>query len=173
MIDTPQLRLRRCRPADADAVFAYRSRADVAAHLSAGAWTREHTVRELAAYESAPFDGPGDELVLLAETRDDASVVGEVGLVWLAEPDGVAEIGYVFNPEFGGRGFATEAVSAVIRWALDERDFSRVTAVTDAANTASRALCDRVGMSLVTTSRSTDGRGVVECTYAIGGLAPA
>lgn len=160
--------LRRCRADDVDAVFAYRSRVDVAAHLRAGTWTREHTERELAIYAAASFDEAGHELVLLAETRDASAVAGEVGLVWRAAPIPIAEVGYVFNPDLGGRGLATEAVEATTGWALSERAFSYVIAVTDAANTASRALCERIGMTLVRTSLSTDGRDVVECTYAIG-----
>jgi RimJ/RimL family protein N-acetyltransferase len=67
VIETPRLRLRRPRPDDVDAVHAYRSRPDVARHLSGGTWTREHTVSELALYAAADFSGPGDELVLLVE----------------------------------------------------------------------------------------------------------
>jgi len=53
--------LRKCRQSDVDAVLAYRSRPDVAAHLSAGVWSRAKTERELAAYETAAFERAGDE----------------------------------------------------------------------------------------------------------------
>ena len=168
MIDSPRLRLRRCRPSDVDAVLAYRSRADVAAYLSAGTWSREHTERELLTYANARFREPGDELVLLAETRETSKITGEVGLLWRATSPSVAEVGYVFNPDFGGQGLATEAVSATVHWALVEQGFSFIMAITDADNAASRALCKRIGMSMVATTVSTDGRNVAECTYAVG-----
>ena len=78
--------MRRPREADVDAVFAYRSRPDVAQYLSAGTWTREHTASELSMYAAARFDGPGDELVLVVELLETGEVVGEVGLVWWADP---------------------------------------------------------------------------------------
>lgn len=173
MIESARLLLRRCRPSDVDAVLAYRSRADVAAYLSAGVWSREHTERELMTYANASFREPGDELVLLAETRETSRIAGEVGLLWRATSPSVAEVGYVFNPDFGGQGLATEAVSATVHWALVERNFSFVIAVTDTDNAASRALCERIGMSVIATTVSTDGRNVAECTYAVGsGSAP-
>lgn len=167
VIETERLQLRRCRSSDVAAVMAYRGRPDVARHLSAGVWTAAKAESELRAYEQAPFTGPGDELVLLAETRDTADVVGEVGLVWVREDPRTAEIGYVFNPEFGGRGLATEAVSGLVQAAFTSFDFDRVVATTDEDNTTSRALCERLGMQLLSTSISSDGRHVSECTYVI------
>ena len=67
MIETSRLLLRRPCPADIDAAYAYRSRADVARYLSAGTWTRQKTGEEIDTYADAQLNGPGDELVLLAE----------------------------------------------------------------------------------------------------------
>lgn len=104
------------------------------------------------------------QLVLLAELRATREVVGEVGLTW-ADADNVAEIGYVFNPAYMGRGLASEAVSGVLSAALGAWSFTRVSARTDADNRASRLLCERVGMTLASRSLSTDGRDVEEVTY--------
>jgi RimJ/RimL family protein N-acetyltransferase len=148
--------------------MAYRGRPDVARHLSAGVWTAERAESELRSYEHATFTGPGDELVLLAETRDTVAVVGKVGLVWRNEDPRTAEVGYVFNPAFGGRGLATEAVSGLVQAAFTKFDFDHVVATTDEDNASSRALCERLGMRLLSTSISTDDRQVSECTYIIG-----
>ncbi|RLZ03357.1 N-acetyltransferase [Kocuria tytonicola] len=164
MIETPRLLLRRPRPADVDAVHAYRSRADVARYLSAGTWSQQKTDEELRAYATAQLNGPGDELVLLAELRTTRGIVGEVGLTW-ADSHDAAEIGYVFNPAYGGRGLATEAVSGVISAALGAWGFAQVSARTDVDNRTSRLLCERVGMTLTAHSLSTDGRNVEEVTY--------
>ncbi|ONI65240.1 GNAT family N-acetyltransferase [Leifsonia sp. ALI-44-B] len=167
MITTKRLHLRRCLPSDVDAVLAYRSREDVAEHLSAGVWSREKTLTELETYASAPFAAPGDELVLLVETQESGEVVGEVGLVWLDEPASTAEVGYVFNPEYGGRGYATEAIEALVQAAFVKFGFDGVIAKTDEDNRPSRALCERIGMHLTDISPSPDGRGVNECTYSL------
>ncbi|MDA3805063.1 GNAT family N-acetyltransferase [Clavibacter sp. CT19] len=161
VIETPRLRLRRPRAADVDAVHAYRSRPDVARHLGAGTWTREKTAAELALYAASAFSRPDDELVLLVELLATGVVVGEVGLVRREQG---AEVGYVFHPDHGGRGLATEAVSAVVTAALADGS-PRIIARTDAANRSSRALCERLGFTLIATAVSEDGRGVAECTY--------
>ncbi|RLY94150.1 N-acetyltransferase [Kocuria tytonicola] len=165
MIETSRLCLRPPRETDVAAVFAYRSRRDVAQYLSVGVWTREHTLGEMSRYAVARFDGPGDELVLLAEILETGEVAGEVGLTWLA--GNATEIGYVFNPTHTGRGLATEAVAAVLDAARHEWGFVQVMAKTDRANTASRALCKRLGMTLVSTGTTADGREVAECTYVL------
>jgi RimJ/RimL family protein N-acetyltransferase len=130
-------------------------------------WTRDKAARELAAYETATFEKPGDELVLLAESLDADEIIGEVGLVWLLDLPDVAEVGYVYNPKFGGRGLAAEAVKAFVDTALSCLGFAQVIARTDAANLSSRTLCERVGMQRLSTSRGDDGRNVAECTYGI------
>lgn len=113
------------------------------------------------------FSGVGDDLVLLVETSGTAKVIGEVGLVWLDSEPMTAEVGYVFDPESGGYGFATEAVAAVIGTAFDSFSFLRVVATTDEENRPSRALCDRLGMTLTARQPSNDGRDVQECVYTI------
>ena len=102
--------------------------------------------------------------MLLAELRATQEIAGEVGLAWADSHDS-AEIGYVFNPAFGGRGLATEAVSGVVSAALGTWGFAQVSARTDAENLTSRLLCERVGMTLTAHSLSTDGRDVEEVIY--------
>lgn len=157
--------MRRPREADIDSIFAHRSRPDVAQRLSAGAWSLGHTTSELSLYATARFEGPGDELVLVAVLLSTTEVIGEVGLVRLQ--DNTAEIGCVFNPSFGGKGLATEAVGALLAAASDNWGFVRVIAKTDATNESSPALCERLGMTLVATALTTDGRSVEETTYAV------
>jgi len=122
---------------------------------------------ELCAYEQATFTEPGHELVLLAETRDTAVVVGAVGLVWMRKDPRTAEVGYVVNPAFDGRGLASEAVLGLVQAAFISFDFDHVVATTDEDTTSSRALCERLGVQLLSTLISTDDRQVSECTYII------
>jgi RimJ/RimL family protein N-acetyltransferase len=57
-----------------------------------------------------------------------------------------AELGWVFHPEHAGRGYATEAVRALIRLCFTDLGLRRVTAGCFAANEASWRLMERVGM---------------------------
>lgn len=56
------------------------------------------------------------------------------------------ENGYVFHPDHGGKGYATEAVHRVLHLAFDDLGLRRVVARIDAENVASARLAARLGM---------------------------
>jgi RimJ/RimL family protein N-acetyltransferase len=58
----------------------------------------------------------------------------------------MAEIGYVLDPAYAGRGYATEAVREVLRIAFEDLGVRRVIAQCFADNEPSWRLMERVGM---------------------------
>ncbi|NPV07680.1 MAG: GNAT family N-acetyltransferase [Anaerolineae bacterium] len=76
--------------------------------------------------------------------REDAALVGDAG--FHAPPDGrgEVEIGYSVAVGYRGRGLATEAVLALVRWALD-RGATAVVARSDAGNLASARVLTKAG----------------------------
>lgn len=56
------------------------------------------------------------------------------------------EIGWRFHPDFGGRGYGTEAGELILAACLAS-GLDRVIAVVDAENVASQAVCRRIGMT--------------------------
>lgn len=56
------------------------------------------------------------------------------------------EIGYVFNPQFHGSGYATEACRAVMQRAFDELGAHRIVAMCDPLNAPSWRLLERLHM---------------------------
>ncbi|VXB60603.1 GNAT family N-acetyltransferase [Nocardioides sp. AX2bis] len=88
---------------------------------------------------------PGDTLALVVE--NDGRVVGDVVLELLGERASMGEIGWCFHPRYAGRGFATEAASALLDLAFGHYELHRVKAQMDARNTASARLCERLGMT--------------------------
>lgn len=61
------------------------------------------------------------------------------------EPDGAVEIGYGIDEEFQGKGYATEAVGAAVKWALDKPNVTRVEAETEPGNAASQRVLAKCG----------------------------
>lgn len=57
-----------------------------------------------------------------------------------------AELGWCLDPNYGGRGYATETVAELIRIAFDDLGLRRVTALCFADNEPSWRLMERVGM---------------------------
>lgn len=57
-----------------------------------------------------------------------------------------AELGWVFHPDHGGRGLATEAIRTILRVCFEDLGLRRVTAECFAANEPSWRLMERLGM---------------------------
>lgn len=75
-------------------------------------------------------------------------MVGTVGMHELDNPSGSAEIGYWLAAEAQGRGIITRACHFLIGQAFREFGLHRVHLWTDARNTRSRAVAERLGMRL-------------------------
>ena len=61
------------------------------------------------------------------------------------QPDGSLEVGYGILPEHQGRGYATEAVTALIGWAAGQPGVRRIEAETEPDNAASRRVLEKIG----------------------------
>jgi RimJ/RimL family protein N-acetyltransferase len=66
-----------------------------------------------------------------------------------APADGIVEIGYGIAPEVRGRGLATEAVAALVKFLEDQPEIRVVRAATDADNEPSQRVLERCGFVAV------------------------
>ncbi len=111
-IETERLVLRRPRAADAEAIFArYAADAEVTRFVG---WPAHRSVADTQAFlassdaEWARWPaGP-----YLAHARDGGTLLGSTGLAF--ETPGRAMTGYVFAQDAWGRGYATEALGAMV-----------------------------------------------------------
>ena len=88
-----------------------------------------------------------DPAFLAVCRRADDRLLGHLYLAPHAHPDWATwEIGYVFDPEVWGRGYATEACQALLDVLFGDRAAHRVVARCNPANTRSWALLERLGM---------------------------
>jgi RimJ/RimL family protein N-acetyltransferase len=70
-----------------------------------------------------------------------------IGNLYFAEQEfNTWELGYVFNHNYQGLGYATEGAMAVLREAFDNMDARRVIAMCNPKNNASWRLLERLGM---------------------------
>lgn len=84
--------------------------------------------------------------VLCLGVEHEGRLIGDVVLFWHSKEQRSGEIGYAFNPEFHGRGFATETCRALLELAFDELGLHRVIAKIDERNAASARVVERLGM---------------------------
>lgn len=117
-------------------------------------------------------DEPGAWWFWLMVARPSGEAVGMVGLP--GEPDDRERvpIGYSVYPRFEGRGYATEAVGAVVEWVLQQPGIGAVRATIASDNAASQRVATRAGMRAVGTGRVMDvGEVVIFERRAAGELA--
>jgi [ribosomal protein S5]-alanine N-acetyltransferase len=116
-------------------------------------WTVDNYV-QLEALHQPPY---GDRAITL---RSDGTLIGACGLVPCLAPFGQLKSGEPtrWTPEVGlfyelgsdhrGRGYATEAVRELIRWAGDALRLDRIVATTSYDNARSIAMMERLGMTI-------------------------
>jgi RimJ/RimL family protein N-acetyltransferase len=95
-------------------------------------------------------------LVVLPE---DGISAGMIGFKSLPDDDGEVEIGYGIEPPYRGRGYATEAASALIAWAFKDPRCCVVMGEAFKDNPASIRVLEKVGMKL---QHETDDRVVMK-----------
>ena len=148
-IETERLLIRPLDPAtDVDDVFAYQSRADVCRYIPYEPRTRDQIAERIADPERtrSTLDNDGQVLSLAVESRETGRVIGDVVLIYSSAEHQCAEIGYVFNPDVHGNGYATEVCRTLLALAFDGLKVRRVTARIDERNDASAAVLRRIGM---------------------------
>ena len=142
-----RLLLRPLTSRDIDALLAYRGREDVCRYVPFEPMTREGITERLTGqWARTELTGEGQSLTLGAEVRQTGELAGDIILFWHSEEHAGGEIGYVFNPSLGGRGYATEAVSMMLRLGFEELGMHRIIARIDERNDPSVRLARRVGM---------------------------
>jgi RimJ/RimL family protein N-acetyltransferase len=147
-IATERLALRPFHEGDIDALLAYHSSADVHRYLPMAPMDAD-TVRTRITegpWSRSAIEEEGQALVLGVELSESHEVVGDVMLLWVSAKDRCGEVGYVFHPGHEGRGYATEAVRAMVRLGFEDLGLHRVIARIDARNGPSLRLARRLGM---------------------------
>ena len=144
LLSAPRLILRRFQPGDAEEFAAYRSDPAIARYQSWEPPVPLAAARALVEEFAAGDPGAPGWYQYAIQLRSEPGLVGDVG-VNLHENLMQAEIGFTVAARFHGRGYATEAVRAVLDHLFRDRGLHRVSAECDARNEASARLLERLG----------------------------
>lgn len=146
-IYTARLHLRPFGEQDLADLYAFHSRPEVTRFLYWEARTLTETQAVLARKQTeTSLMDEGARLSLAVVLSATARVIGEVSLVWRSQEHQQGEVGFVFNPDFGGHGYATEATQVMLTLGFGELELHRIYGRCDPRNTASAKLMERVGM---------------------------
>ena len=147
-IRTERLILRPSQLDDAEAAYQRRRLPEVARYQD---WelpyTREQAEERMA--QLVAMDGPADGewwSLTVVDARAPGKILGDlaVGITWGGRS---AEIGFTFHPDHWGRGYATEAAQALVRWLFTDFGVSRVEGSLHPDNPASARVLEACGMT--------------------------
>ena len=145
-LTTARLVLRRLQPSDCAAVFAYRSHADVSRFQTWEPRSLDEVRSFVVGLADLEPDTPGTWFQLAITLRESGLLVGDCGLHFPADQAHQAEVGITLAPPHQGKGYATEAMEAVLEYLFNSLGKHRVFASADPQNLRSIALLQRVGM---------------------------
>lgn len=145
-IETDRLQIRSFTEGDVDDLVARRNHPDVARYQN---WELPYT-REAAESMVAgiiEMDGPANDewwMAVVGE-RDTGQVIGDLA-VHLSWQGRTAEIGYTFDREHWGQGFAGEAAEALVAYLFETLGVTRVFGMLHPDNPASAMVLERAGL---------------------------
>jgi RimJ/RimL family protein N-acetyltransferase len=146
-ITTDRLILRPFAPGDLDDLYAFHSLPEVARYLYWEPRDRDQAGEALLGkIPRSRLDADGQHLVLAVVLPETGRVIGEVSLAWLSREHRQGEVGFVFHPDAGGKGLATEAARVMLRLGFDGLGLHRIVGRCDARNAASWRLLERLGL---------------------------
>ena len=152
-LETERLLLRQWRESDLEPLAAIYSEPEFLEHMPALDLEQTHAqIRKMA----ADWDTVGISH-WAAELRETGELVGRLGLLrhfdW-PESESPVEAGWSIGRDFYGRGLATEGARASVEaWREHLPDDDPLICITTPANTRSRAVAERLGMSLAGATR--------------------
>jgi RimJ/RimL family protein N-acetyltransferase len=146
-ITTERLVLRPFTPGDLDALNSFQSRADVARYLYWGPRSRAESAAALAKrVHSSTLREEGQLLAIAVELAETGRLIGDLNLDYRSSEHRMAEVGFVFHPDFHGQGYAAEAATELLRLGFEDLGLHRIIGRCDGRNTASAGLMERLGM---------------------------
>jgi RimJ/RimL family protein N-acetyltransferase len=143
---TERLLLRDLVEDDAQRIFEYRSRPEVARFQSWGTESRAEVALFIRGLSTQEPGTPGSWYQIAMALRSSGELVGDCGFQVLKAEPRQAEVGIALAPEYQSRGYATEALRALLDYVFLTLDKHRVFGSVDPRNVRSIRLMGRVGM---------------------------
>lgn len=175
LLETQRLILRELRLSDIDRIYRYANDESINRYLLFGDLAKEDGARKYVqkAMASAALDTNIEQrmqykLALLVKPEIDF-----IGSCWLDITDAThkrASIGYFIDNRYWGRGYATEAAKALLKYGFETLKLHRIEATCDADHQATRRVLEKAGLKREARLRQHRRRQSLwtdSCLYAI------
>lgn len=145
VIETPRLILRQMERSDTADMYEYSRLSETTRYLL---WNPHPSPEYTRTYLTmiGRFYRKGEFYDWAVVEKASGRMIGTCGFARLEQNHRVGEIGYVLNPAYHGRGYATEAASAVIRYGFETLGLNRIEGRYMVENIASRRVMEHCGL---------------------------
>ncbi|MDD5062654.1 MAG: GNAT family protein [Candidatus Marinimicrobia bacterium] len=145
-LSTPRLILRPIDKADVQAVFNYRSDAETNRYQGWIPQTIDDVKDFIEKRVSPVFNRQGTWFQLVIIKKAGHELIGDIGLHFFDPENQQVEIGFTLDKKHQKHGYATEAVSEIIRFLFQDLNKHRLTASIDPGNIYSIKLVGKLGL---------------------------
>ncbi|HIE58067.1 MAG TPA: N-acetyltransferase [Anaerolineales bacterium] len=145
-LPTDRLLLREYNEADFDSVHAYARDPETVRFMTWGPNTPEQTrafIREVIAQQQVE---PRVNYHLVVTLRESGQIIGGCGIHIRQPEHRSAEIGYCFNRDFWGQGYATETMAGLLRFGFERLKMHRIYARCSPLNIGSERVMQKNGL---------------------------
>ncbi|MCA0987159.1 GNAT family N-acetyltransferase [Guptibacillus algicola] len=144
VIETERLVLREVTSKDAPDMLVYLSDPDVVKHMGLEPFQSiDDALDEIKWYKSIYEEDTGVRWVLSLKSTE--KVIGSCGFLNRHPKHKRAEIGFELSKDFWGKGYASEALEAVVAYGYHELELERIEALIEPDNLPSQKLVEKHG----------------------------
>jgi [ribosomal protein S5]-alanine N-acetyltransferase len=176
VVETERLRLRPLTMDDAPALFAYGSDPDVTRYTS---WVTHRSVADAETFLATVVGRyeRGEAASWAVTLRETGDLIGTAGFISVDAEAREGVLGYAFGQPHWGKGYASEAARASLRFGFEVVRLRRIEATCYLENAGSIAILEKLGMMRICIGEELDHEGVLRddlATYEIyaRGLGP-
>jgi RimJ/RimL family protein N-acetyltransferase len=145
-LKTPRLLLREFRTSDHAAVHAFASDTEVTRYTDWGPNSPHDTAAFLAEVTQDSSSTPRCRFALAVVSCEHDTLIGSIELQVTSASDQHGAIGYVLHRDWWGKGYASEAATALLRFGIDALGLHKISATCDPDNAASARVLTKIGM---------------------------
>ena len=145
-LTTERLIIRALTPDDVERHHVLFADLDVVRYLYFGPFDRPAAQEHLARRSNVDLPVEGGWINFGVEVKGEGVLIGELAIGFINATHSHYEVGYVFDPAYTGRGYATEGTAMIVELAFSGLGAHRVSGRLDARNDPSARVLERLGM---------------------------
>jgi [ribosomal protein S5]-alanine N-acetyltransferase len=148
-IETERLILREYKESDWKAVHQYGQKENILIYEAWGPNTEEQTKAFIEKSIKERKENPRRTFELCITLKSTKELIGGCGFRINKENDKRGDFGYIINPEYWNKGYATEASKGLLDFMVENYGITEIEATCDVLNLPSKRVLEKCGLKMI------------------------